>query len=78
MMQSFSDVHLTEVNTSMSVFATLGQPSPLPPTNHIATDATASHPCFICFQAFPLSEQILICMTMSDGRTVGSVVSPNG
>lgn len=44
-------------------------------SNHIAT---ASHPRFICFQAFPLSEQILICMTMSDGRTVGSVVSPNG
>lgn len=35
-------------------------------SNHIAT---ASHPRFICFQAFPLSEQILICMTMSDGRT---------
>lgn len=68
-----NDAIIFRCASDMSVFATLGQPSPspLPATNHIATDATASHPRFICFQAFPLSEQILICMTMSDGRTDG-------
>lgn len=73
-----NDAIIFRCASDMSVFATLGQPSPLPPTNHIATDDTASHPRFICFQAFPLSVQNLICMTMSDGRAVGSVVSPNG